>query len=248
MGSFPARFIKKPAHAISVLVKSATEDCDLGNISAKEKIHHFLPATFPLHCTLKNFHITKLNQSWKKLRTGFESSSSSDQCRSGIVFFYDEFYNRLFARSIVFQEKFPGLKMRSGILNRIIRFICSIDVLKLKETEKQLVLLGDNHITLNVYPWMYSVFAETLVETVMFCLGKDASFEDYQSWTSTLCFCLKFMLRQALKQKLDRREIYNNIFLAQDNLTYSPGEPTFGRFTPAIQKRNPASLRSSLSC
>jgi len=219
MGSFPTKQIAETKLAISISVKSFSEDNEIGGyISMREKVHHFLPAAFPLQCTIKNFHIDKLKYSWKIVRSeGALGQKENDDGQSAIVVFYDEFYNRLFSKSAVFREHFPGLKMRGGILNRIIHFVCSIDVLKLKETERKLTVLGDNHNTLNVHPWMYGVFAETLVETVLQCLGEEASFEYYQSWTVALSFCLKNMLHQALKSKMkiNQREMYNEIFNLQ---------------------------------
>jgi len=225
MGSFPIKQVGKKKRAISITVKSlATDQDDRVSISMREQVQHFLPAAFPLECTVKSFHIDKLNLSWKIVRTeGYMSRMENEQGRSGIVIFYDEFYKRLFEKSTCFQEHFPGLKMRSGILNRVIHFVCSIDVLKLKETERKLAMLGNSHVAFNVHPWMYGVFSETLVETVLLFLGEDASYEYYQSWTIALGFCLKTMLQQALKRKVNQRETYNEMFATQksDNPAHS---------------------------
>jgi len=118
--------------------------------------------------------------------------------QTSLVSVYDEFYKRLFLRATCLQQKFPGLKARAGLLYRIVYFLCSIEFSKLDIARKQLKKLGTTHAHKNLSLWMYSVFSETLVETVMFCLGPEASVEVRESWCATLSFCLKIMIEKGI--------------------------------------------------
>jgi len=163
-------------------------------------VRHYMPGTFPVHFSLKNEHIYCVQDSWKIIKegTGAGLLLLNRQNQSGLVTFYDEFYRRLFLRSQVFEKRFVGLKTRAGILYKLVRFISTLDASKEQDAIELLKKLGRSHAKRNVYPWMYSIFCETLVETIMLCFGAEKHFGIFFAWSSTLSFCLNIMIKQAV--------------------------------------------------
>jgi len=177
-------------------------------------VQHFMPASFPLNSILTPYHLKKVKSSWMLLKSGScEGFSAGTGGRSGLVFFFDEFYLRLFQRSKKFRAYFGAdLKKRGEILLRIIQFVTSLDISDKDKIESQINILGRAHAKRNIRPWMYSVFVETLIETIMYCLGEDGSFEVSLSWTFTFSFTMEILLRHALKGKLLDSEFSTNYF------------------------------------
>jgi len=168
-------------------------------------------AFFPDPNSVKYNHIALIRASWKKIKDG---SAKGMSVRKGneppLSYFYDQFYQRLFTKSSALQQQFRGLKIRIGILSRIINFLCcSIDTSKLAKTKKQLKILGNEHKKKNVKPWMYSVFSVTLVETANSLLGSEASLEIFEAWTTALSFCQNNMVRRVLTDEVYRLEMSN---------------------------------------
>eukprot|EP00639_Heterosigma_akashiwo_P016833 CAMPEP_0206387774 /NCGR_PEP_ID=MMETSP0294-20121207/16838_1 /ASSEMBLY_ACC=CAM_ASM_000327 /TAXON_ID=39354 /ORGANISM="Heterosigma akashiwo, Strain CCMP2393" /LENGTH=408 /DNA_ID=CAMNT_0053839275 /DNA_START=295 /DNA_END=1521 /DNA_ORIENTATION=+ len=171
---------KKPSHALT--------------------IQHFIPPTFPLHPLISNKHLREINKSWKLIKDGkAEGLSYGTGGRSGMVFFFDEFYNRLFQRSATFREYFgQDIRKRGEVLLRIVQFVGSLDLAD-RSKHKRLAVLGKNHISKNIKPWMYSVFVEVLIETMMYCLGSDGDYLCSQAWNYVMAYIMERMLMEAIR-------------------------------------------------
>mmetsp|Transcript_4964 Transcript_4964/g.7518 ORF Transcript_4964/g.7518 Transcript_4964/m.7518 type:complete len:256 (-) Transcript_4964:141-908(-) len=192
------------------LLKQEIENIE--NRSHGESIEHYIPPTFPLSPLVVPAHVNLINQTWKLLEDGkAEGLQAGTGGRSGIVFFFDEFYLRLFQRSRGFRDYFgSNIKKRGEILLRIINFMTSLDFNRRIDVDKQLYFLGKAHKVKNIRPWMYSVFAEVLIETIMFCLGEDGTYNVSLAWTFVLTYTMQKMLAEAIKGNVLEMEFSAN--------------------------------------
>jgi len=177
-----------------------------------EAVEHYIPPTFPLNPVVLPFHKLKIEQSWQLIEQDKAAGlSSGTGGRSGLVFFFDEFYFRLFQRSKAFYDFFgTNIKKRSEILLRIIQFLVSLDFGDRVTVDTQLYFLGKAHTKRAIRPWMYSVFTETMLETLMFVLGEDGTYEVSMSWTFVITYIMKRMLTEALKGQILELEFSAN--------------------------------------
>jgi hypothetical protein len=86
---------------------------------------------------------------------------------SGVVYFYDEFYKRLFDRSEAFNSFFSGdMKKKGQVLIRIMEFLTTIDMDAPELFYLKCEGLAKVHSKRTIRPWQYSVFIETVIITV----------------------------------------------------------------------------------
>jgi len=158
------------------------------------------------------YHLAKVAESWKLIEESTASGlAAGTGGRSGLVFFFDEFYMRLFQRSKAFKDFFgTNIKKRSAILLRIIHFVLALDFSDKVTVETQLYFLGKAHAKRAIRPWMYSVFTETMLESLMFVLGEDATYEVSLSWTFVITYIMKKMLTEALRGQILEMEFSAN--------------------------------------
>jgi len=177
-----------------------------------EAVEHYIPPTFPLNPVVVPYHVEKIVASWDSIENntaaGLQMGTGG---RSGLVFFFDEFYLRLFQRSKQFRDFFgTNIKKRSEILLRIIQFVKSLDFSDKLTVDTQLYFLGKGHVKRAIRPWMYSVFTETMLESLMFVLGEDATYEVSMSWTFVITYIMKKMLYEALQGNILEMEFSAN--------------------------------------
>lgn len=122
---------------------------------------------------LKKYHLTnektqddivRCQQSWELLRSGNAAGLRllSAEDNNGIMTLFEEFYARLFERSEAFRGFFSSdVRKRGAILLRIIEQLTFIDVAMSSDLEKRFAELGRMHRSMNIRPWMFSVFIET---------------------------------------------------------------------------------------
>lgn len=88
---------------------------------------------------------------------------------TGVIALFEEFYLRLFERSEAFRGYFSGdVRKRGAVILRILEQLTSLNLKTLPFLEKRFKELGMLHVGMNIRPWMYSVFIETLV--ISYCL------------------------------------------------------------------------------
>jgi hemoglobin-like flavoprotein len=170
------------------------------------QIAHFTPASFPLVPVI-NRQVNKLcTASWNTL-VDQEFQGEGGTLVSGITIFYHEFYKRL----AIFDSKgmFEAVLTRhsgsankvaakGAILVRIIKFVLSITE-DSEETQLSLYVLGKSHQQKHIRPWQYSVFVETLLNTLAFQLGCAASADVMYAWVNLFAYVMKLMLPPAIE-------------------------------------------------
>jgi hemoglobin-like flavoprotein len=170
------------------------------------QIAHFTPASFPLVPIISR-QVNKLcTTSWNILvEQEFEGEGGT--VVSGITMFYNEFYKRLavFDNKGMFEavlSRHSGsankIAVKGSILVRIIKYVLAITE-DSEETQLALFVLGKSHRQKHIRPWQYSVFIETLLNTLAHQLGIHATADVMYAWVNLFAFVLKLMLPPALE-------------------------------------------------
>jgi hemoglobin-like flavoprotein len=170
------------------------------------QVSHFTPSSFPLVPRINSSQNKLCVSSWNTIIEQ-EGRGADGKTLSGITMFYEEFYERLklFDSRGMFEAvltRNSGTLQKSAvkgaILIRIMKF-----ALTLKEdsddVQMQLFILGKSHAQKQIRPWQYSVFVETLLNTVGSRLGSDATADVMRAWVNLFAFILKSMLPPAIK-------------------------------------------------
>jgi hemoglobin-like flavoprotein len=170
------------------------------------QIAHFTPASFPLVPVVSR-QVNKLcTASWNTL-VDQEFEGEGGTVVSGITIFYHEFYKRLaiFDNKGMFEavlSRHSGsankVAVKGAILVRIIKFVLSI-VEDSEETQLSLYVLGKSHQQKQIRPWQYSVFVETLLNTLASQLGCAASADVMYAWVNLFAYVLQSMLPPAIE-------------------------------------------------
>eukprot|EP00639_Heterosigma_akashiwo_P026997 CAMPEP_0194693176 /NCGR_PEP_ID=MMETSP0295-20121207/20326_1 /TAXON_ID=39354 /ORGANISM="Heterosigma akashiwo, Strain CCMP2393" /LENGTH=250 /DNA_ID=CAMNT_0039583909 /DNA_START=45 /DNA_END=794 /DNA_ORIENTATION=- len=76
---------------------------------------------------------------------------------------------------------------------------------------KQIYKLGHAHrYKKGIRPWMFSMYSETFLETLMYSLGGEATAAMGEAWTNILGYVLVKILQAYCPKMIDREEIYQN--------------------------------------
>ena len=202
--------------------------------SSKEQQHlglhlqvaHFTPSSFPLMPIFTRKSNACCQDSWRKIIT-YQPSENLSQEHSGITRFYNEFYARLDAIDqngefdMVLTNNGKGknkIFKKGSLIIRIVDFILKIDG-DTKELQERLGKLGKAHIKMNIHPWQYSIFIETLLLTISSCLREEASFEVMESWVNLFALTLKYMLPAVLKVNKENSDFIASQYCPKMNRT-----------------------------
>jgi hemoglobin-like flavoprotein len=170
------------------------------------QIAHFTPSSFPLVPVI-NRQVNKLcTTSWNIL-VDQEFEGEGGTLISGITIFYNEFYKRLavFDNKGMFEavlSRHSGsankVAVKGSILVRIIKYVLAI-IEDCEDTQLSLFVLGKSHRQKQIRPWQYSVFIETLLNTLANQLGVCATADVMYAWVNLFAYVLKLMLPPALE-------------------------------------------------
>jgi hemoglobin-like flavoprotein len=180
------------------------------------QVAHYTPASFPLTPVVTKSSLKLCQDSWVKVMAPVEKNGVSV---SGMTLFYTEFYDMLevFDRMGKFESV---LKQHSGgndpiaakgaILIRIVHYVLALD----PESEKcqyMLFTLGKSHNHKRIRPWQYSVFIQTLLNTMSSRLGVHATHEVMTAWVHLFGFVLRSILPVAIKGLVNETECDINV-------------------------------------
>ena len=179
-------------------------------------VAHYMPATFPLVPVVNKSVLVVCKQSWNVLMAQNDPESNL----IGITMFYTEFYELLdkfdstgrfdavLTRNTTGMNKIAA---KGAILLRIIQFVLSLDVENGKQTNYSLHMLGKSHSHKQIRPWQYSVFIQTLLNTIALRLGAGATHEVMCAWVNVFAFVMKSMLPPAIKGQVVETELSANV-------------------------------------
>jgi hemoglobin-like flavoprotein len=176
------------------------------------QVAHYTPASFPLTPVVTKTTLKLCGESWERVMAPVERDGI---IVSGMTLFYTEFYDTLevFDRMGKFESV---LKQHSGgndpvaakgaILIRIVHYVLALD----PESEKcqyMLFTLGKSHNHKRIRPWQYSVFVQTLLNTMSSRLGVQATHEVMTAWVHLFAFILRSILPVAIKGLVNETEV-----------------------------------------
>lgn len=211
-------------------------------VKNREAISHHLPATFSLECVVSAEHIVACRRTWQLILSGQAKGMEvhKQQCLSGIVLFFDEFYYRLFQRAQPIQEAMPSLKNRGEVLTKAVGLILRLrgdDSLGENASLARLGLLHQSYK--GVRPWHFSIYSEVLLEVLLYWLGSDATIEVSEAWITLLAYALNRILRTYLIGMIDKNEYYNLKGAAKHtSTTHNRERATLRIFSPRSSQFN----------
>lgn len=202
----------KSTNAIVLEQKELTKKL---NISVDVVVAHFTPSNFPLVPIITPNTARVCKESWDQLI----ASVAYDDCGvpiSGVTMFYNEFYSRL--EQIDPNGRFEAVLNRFGqnkvaekgaILIRIINLALSFQF-DCNQGQFLLYMLGKSHSKKGIRPWMYSVFCQTLLNTIASALGTKATNYVMEAWVNLFAYMLRSMLPPSIRERCIENEVHVN--------------------------------------
>jgi hemoglobin-like flavoprotein len=184
-------------HTIDAKKRRELLDLDR-KFTKSELLAHYTPSIFPLIPVITNKTLELCKSSWATIKA-LKQKDLTGADISGAVYFYDQFYNRLFDRHTLYKKLFPDIKTAGSVLIKVMNLACKLNPNELEDSIKTLTDLGIYHQMKDIRPWQYSVYAETLLPTIRHCIGSDSEGDDVMSeWAHLIAFVLKHLLPNAL--------------------------------------------------
>lgn len=193
-------------------------------------VAHYTPATFPVIPILNKNNNELCYNSWKII-TSTDVLDNNNFRISGITAFYNEFYERLkiydpneIINTFLLHHSNGknSFVAKCDILTRIINFAIGIKNDD-KETQLRLFMLGKSHSKKNIKPYMYSIFIQTLLQTISVCLRLKATVEVMEAWVHQFAFIFKSIIPVAIKNQVIENEVFINISNTFENGINSKG-------------------------
>jgi hemoglobin-like flavoprotein len=189
-------------------------------LSLQVQVAHFTPASFPIIPVIDKRTNKLCEESWNKLISKDvvdESADNAGATISGMTAFYQDFYDRLdqvdtsgrFEAILSRHSSGDKVAAKGAILLRIIKFVLRIDE-DSKQNQLALYMLGKSHSQKLIRPWQYSVFVQTLLNTIASRLGTDATNDVMEAWVNLFAYVVKSMLPAAIKDQVVETEVSIN--------------------------------------
>lgn len=187
-----------------------------GAVSHEQAVEHYTPSFFPIIPVVNKNTIHLCQESWKLI---IKDEVKDGFTLSGITLFYTEFYELLekFDSSGRFEAVLSmhstgqnKIAAKGQILMRIMQFVLSIDIDHPKELQYSLFMLGKSHAHKQIRPWQYSIFVQTMINTLASRLGSNATHDVMSAWVNIFAFVMKTMLPPAIKGLVVETELNSN--------------------------------------
>ncbi len=147
-------------------------------------VAHFMPSNFPLVPIINRTTARICSDSWNIILNSTVKDDFGNVI-SGMTVFYNDFYERL--AQFDHNGKFEAVLSRhsngmnkiaakGAIIIRIIKFLLKIESDN-EQTQLMLYILGKSHNQKGIRPWQYSIFVQTLLNTIAARLGTNASLD-----------------------------------------------------------------------
>lgn len=98
---------------------------------------------------------------------------------------------------------------KGEILIRIVEFVLQFKE-ESDENNMTLYMLGKSHSHKAIRPWQYSIFVQTLLNTISSRLGTKATSNVMESWVNLFAYVFKVMLPPAIENQVVETESYIN--------------------------------------
>lgn len=184
------------------------------------QVAHFTPSTFPLLPIINRNTDRLLETSWHQL---LENGNEMDEYGtevSGVTLFYNEFYDRLDrvdsngVFEAVLSRHAAGnsqskIAAKGTILIRMVSFALTI-ARDIDQSQLTLYMVGKSHAQKEVRPWQYSIFVQTLLQTIASRLGSKATNDVMEAWVHIFAFILRSVLPPAIENQTVETELNVN--------------------------------------
>lgn len=177
------------------------------------QVAHFTPSNFPLTPQINRNVSDLCESSWMVV------SAMTATGESGLVLFYNDFYNRL--EQLDTNGRFEAaltqnigsdddkIAAKGAIIIRIVHFMLAMKR-NSRRVQMSLAMLGKSHAQRQIRPWQYSLFLEVLLHTLSRRLGKEATHETMRAWVNLAAFVLQGMLPNAIRGQVVETEVAVN--------------------------------------
>ena len=199
-----------PLHRTQLLLQTKI------SIPLQVMVAHFTPSSFPLIPTVNEQSSLLCTQSWGMIVAQVIKVDDYSQI-SGMTAFYNEFYERL--KMFDSSGKFDAVLSRhsggqnqiaakGAIILRIVKFVVRIK--SDAQNDMLLYMLGKSHSQKAIRPWQYSIFVQTMLNTISSRLGRDATSDVMEAWVNLFAYVMKGMLPPAIKGQVVETELNIN--------------------------------------
>jgi hemoglobin-like flavoprotein len=180
-------------------------------------VAHFTPSSFPIIPTVNAQSSLLCTESWAKIVAQSVKVDEHSQI-SGMTAFYNEFYERLqmFDSSGKFDavlSRHSGgqnqIAAKGAIILRIVKFVVRIQH-DSKQNGMLLYMLGKSHSQKAIRPWQYSIFVQTLLNTISSRLGREATSDVMEAWVNLFAYVMQGMLPPAIRGQVVETELNIN--------------------------------------
>lgn len=180
-------------------------------------VAHFTPSSFPIIPTVNAQSSLLCTESWGKIVAQSVKVDEHSQI-SGMTAFYNEFYERLqmFDSSGKFDavlSRHSGgqnqIAAKGAIILRIVKFVVRIQH-DSKQNAMLLYMLGKSHSQKAIRPWQYSIFVQTLLNTISSRLGREATSDVMEAWVNLFAYVMQGMLPPAIRGQVVETELNIN--------------------------------------
>lgn len=132
----PATAVTVQGNYISVYDNTPTYSMDI-------VLEHYMPYEFPICPVITSNSQRLVVDSWCKIvKTSYESEDTASGKISGATYFYNQFFDQLFARLRDFERIFPNIKARADIISHVMAMITSVRAENLDYLKLRLRALG----------------------------------------------------------------------------------------------------------
>eukprot|EP01041_Mallomonas_annulata_P013065 gene13065-27577_t len=224
------------------------------SIPINVSVAHFTPSTFPLMPTISPKATMCCRESWTKiLAKNFTDENGT--VTAGLTLFYNRFYETLDKydgnkdfESILTQNCKGSNKIaaKANVLIKIITYVLKIEEASPK-MEAMLHQLGKRHDRMQIRPWQYATYIQTVLLTIAERLESDATYSVMESWVNLFAYVFKFMLPSAIRNAVHKSEFHFECSTESANLKIQRGIQTSssGYYTDALTPTNRSAFTSN---
>lgn len=181
---------------------------------------HYQPYEFPICPTLTGRTQLLVKESWDFIKS---SSYDSDKTQSGKIsgasHFYSVFFDQLVIRFKDFERIFPTITSRADTISKVMALCTSIRVEEIDMVKFRLRSLGAKHTGIVHDPWLFGIYATTILNAIRICLQDRATQEVMASWLHLLSFVLRNMLPEYFRQSTPFLKLHEGVVCAASSLS-----------------------------
>lgn len=190
------------------------------DISPEIVLEHYQPHEFPIRPILTVRTQALVKESWDIIKnTTYDSDKTQSDKISGVSHFYNVFFDQLILRFKDFERIFPTISSRADTISKVMALCTSVRVDELDLVKARLRSLGAKHVSIVHDPWLFGIYATTVLNAIRICLQDKATQEIMTSWLHLLAFVLRNMLPDYFKRSGPFMKLHEGVICAASTLS-----------------------------